>query len=41
MHALYLDFILRYGSRGPKEADEMLIKNNFTYTGSYKWKPKM
>ncbi|XP_018566611.1 glucose-6-phosphate 1-dehydrogenase isoform X2 [Anoplophora glabripennis] len=31
----------KYGSRGPKEADEMLVKNNFTYTGSYKWKPKM
>lgn len=31
----------KYGSRGPKEADEMLINNNFTYTGSYKWKPKM
>nr|XP_023022998.1 glucose-6-phosphate 1-dehydrogenase-like [Leptinotarsa decemlineata]ARI45081.1 glucose-6-phosphate dehydrogenase [Leptinotarsa decemlineata] len=30
-----------YGSRGPKEADELLIKNNFTYTGSYKWTPKM
>ncbi|KAG5890106.1 hypothetical protein JTB14_005241 [Gonioctena quinquepunctata] len=30
-----------YGSRGPKEADELLINNNFTYTGSYKWKPKM
>ncbi|CAH1998148.1 unnamed protein product [Acanthoscelides obtectus] len=27
-----------YGSRGPKEADELLLKNNFTYTGSYKWK---
>ncbi|XP_044256581.1 glucose-6-phosphate 1-dehydrogenase isoform X2 [Tribolium madens] len=31
-----------YGSRGPKEADEMLMNNNFTYTGSYKWAaPKM
>jgi hypothetical protein len=28
---------IRYGSRGPKEADEMLTNNNFTYTGSYKW----
>ncbi|XP_030748343.1 glucose-6-phosphate 1-dehydrogenase isoform X2 [Sitophilus oryzae] len=26
-----------FGSRGPKEADELLMKNNFTYTGSYKW----
>ncbi|CAH1153379.1 unnamed protein product [Phaedon cochleariae] len=30
-----------YGSRGPKEADQLLVNNNFTYTGSYKWKPKM
>ncbi|KAJ8926870.1 hypothetical protein NQ314_020721 [Rhamnusium bicolor] len=30
-----------YGSRGPKEADEMLINNNFIYTGSYKWTPKV
>nr|XP_023029831.1 glucose-6-phosphate 1-dehydrogenase-like [Leptinotarsa decemlineata] len=30
-----------YGSRGPNEADELLIKHNFTYTGTYKWKPKM
>ncbi|XP_017768268.1 PREDICTED: glucose-6-phosphate 1-dehydrogenase isoform X2 [Nicrophorus vespilloides] len=28
-----------YGSRGPKEADELLSSNNFTYSGSYKWKP--
>jgi len=27
-----------YGSRGPKEADELLAKNNFVYTGRYKWK---
>lgn len=27
-----------YGSRGPKEADELLEKNNFIYTGKYKWK---
>jgi glucose-6-phosphate 1-dehydrogenase len=26
-----------YGSRGPKEADDMKNKNNFLYTGSYKW----
>ncbi|XP_066997897.2 glucose-6-phosphate 1-dehydrogenase isoform X2 [Anabrus simplex] len=26
-----------YGSRGPKEADEMCAKNNFKYYGSYKW----
>ncbi|XP_056645684.1 glucose-6-phosphate 1-dehydrogenase isoform X1 [Diorhabda carinulata] len=30
-----------YGSRGPKEADELLLNNNFHYTGSYVWKPKM
>ncbi|KAK9758814.1 Glucose-6-phosphate dehydrogenase, C-terminal domain [Popillia japonica] len=28
-----------YGSRGPKEADELVAKNNFAYSGSYKWKP--
>ncbi|XP_011634893.1 glucose-6-phosphate 1-dehydrogenase isoform X1 [Pogonomyrmex barbatus] len=27
----------KYGSRGPKEADEMAKKNNFAYYGSYKW----
>lgn len=27
----------RYGSRGPKEADDMAKKNNFAYYGSYKW----
>jgi len=27
-----------YGSRGPKEVDELLAKNNFVYTGRYKWK---
>lgn len=27
-----------YGSRGPKEADDLLAKNNFVYTGRYKWK---
>ncbi|XP_076033878.1 glucose-6-phosphate 1-dehydrogenase Zw [Oratosquilla oratoria] len=26
-----------YGSRGPKEADDMCAKNNFKYYGSYKW----
>ncbi|XP_031770806.1 glucose-6-phosphate 1-dehydrogenase isoform X2 [Apis florea] len=26
-----------YGSRGPKEADEMAKENNFAYYGSYKW----
>lgn len=30
-----------YGSRGPQEADEMLFSNNFTYSGSYKWKPNL
>ncbi|XP_076261805.1 glucose-6-phosphate 1-dehydrogenase Zw isoform X3 [Rhynchophorus ferrugineus] len=27
----------KFGSRGPKEADELSMKNNFMYTGSYKW----
>lgn len=27
----------RHGSRGPKEADELLAKNNFVYTGRYRW----
>lgn len=27
-----------YGSRGPKEADELMQKHGFTYTGTYKWK---
>ncbi|KAH1022974.1 glucose-6-phosphate 1-dehydrogenase isoform X2 [Dendroctonus ponderosae] len=27
----------KFGSRGPKEADELLKKNNYTYSGSYKW----
>lgn len=27
----------RYGSRGPKEADDMAKQNNFVYYGSYKW----
>jgi glucose-6-phosphate 1-dehydrogenase len=26
-----------HGSRGPKEADELKYKNNFVYTGSYRW----
>lgn len=26
-----------YGSRGPKEADDLLKRNNFVYSGSYKW----
>ena len=28
----------KYGSRGPKEADDLLANNNFVYTGRYKWK---
>lgn len=28
-----------YGSRGPKEANEKSLENNFKYTGSYKWHP--
>jgi glucose-6-phosphate 1-dehydrogenase len=27
----------KYGSRGPKEADNLLSDNNFKYTGRYKW----
>jgi len=27
----------KYGSRGPKEADDLLARNNFKYSGSYKW----
>ena len=26
-----------YGGRGPIEADELCAKNNFQYTGRYKW----
>ena len=29
--------LIRYGSRGPREADDLLAKNNFKYSGSYKW----
>lgn len=27
----------KYGTRGPKEADELAAKNNFVYTGTYSW----
>jgi len=27
-----------YGSRGPKEADDLARKRGLSYTGSYKWK---
>ncbi|KAK2589044.1 hypothetical protein KPH14_001883 [Odynerus spinipes] len=27
----------KYGSRGPKEADDMAKRNDFAYYGSYKW----
>ncbi|XP_055881861.1 glucose-6-phosphate 1-dehydrogenase-like isoform X1 [Biomphalaria glabrata] len=27
-----------YGSRGPKESDELMLKSDFRYTGSYIWK---
>ncbi|KAL7293918.1 hypothetical protein TKK_0012649 [Trichogramma kaykai] len=27
----------KYGSRGPKEANEMARRNNFNYYGTYKW----
>ncbi|KAK3102256.1 hypothetical protein FSP39_009955 [Pinctada imbricata] len=33
-----------YGSRGPKESDNLCAKHNFVYTGTYKWvkpEPKM
>ncbi|GFN88750.1 glucose-6-phosphate 1-dehydrogenase [Plakobranchus ocellatus] len=29
----------KYGSRGPAESDELLQRNDFQYTGSYKWRP--
>lgn len=29
----------KYGGRGPVESDELFSRNDFTYTGSYKWKP--
>lgn len=29
-----------YGSRGPKEADQLFADNNFKYTGRYKWAKK-
>lgn len=37
----FLFYFVRYGTRGPKESDEMATNNNFTYTGSYKWIPKL
>ena len=27
----------KYGSRGPKEADDLFARNNFKYTGRYRW----
>merc|ERR1711997_1295588 len=27
----------QHGSRGPKETDDLLEKNNFVYTGRYRW----
>ena len=30
-------FILPISSRGPAEADELASKNNFLFTGTYKW----
>ena len=29
-----------YGSRGPNEADELMKRNNFKYTGRYSWREK-
>lgn len=29
----------KYGSRGPEEANELLSKNGFKYTGRYRWMP--
>merc|ERR1719422_1462368 len=29
-----------YGSRGPKECDELFERNNFKYTGRYSWREK-
>jgi len=32
----------KYGTRGPKEANELSAKNNFKFYGSYKWaKPQL
>ncbi|VDO33422.1 unnamed protein product [Brugia timori] len=28
-----------FGSRGPAEADEMMIKHGFVFSGTYKWIP--
>ena len=30
----------KYGSRGPEEANELMRRNNFVYTGKYKWDKK-
>lgn len=37
LNIVYFCKNFRYGSRGPKEADDMAKKNNFVYYGSYKW----
>jgi glucose-6-phosphate 1-dehydrogenase len=29
----------KYGSRGPAEADELLAKHDFVFSGTYKWQP--
>ncbi|KAK7103001.1 glucose-6-phosphate 1-dehydrogenase-like isoform X2 [Littorina saxatilis] len=31
----------KYGSRGPIESDVLMEKNDFSYTGTYKWKPRI
>lgn len=36
IHFFFFRFI-RYGSRGPVEADSLSLANNFKYYGSYKW----
>lgn len=30
-----------YGGRGPKEADELMQKFGYIFTGTYKWTPKL
>lgn len=30
----------KFGSRGPKESDELVEKMGYEYDGNYDWKPK-
>ncbi len=36
-HMFISETFSSYGTRGPQEADEMLSKHNFKYSGTYKW----